>query len=104
MEYGEYELVKKSNSGEEVLQTFKGITAEDKGIEAFIEYCSTHPEDDQWVADRYNGITDGMGYESVERLMEWLDRNGYIYEDFLRGAYSIYLRTQLEDDAEDYEF
>ena len=48
MEYGEYELVKKSNSGEEVLQTFKGITAEDKGIEAFIEYCSTHPEDDQW--------------------------------------------------------
>ena len=45
-----------------------------------------------------------MGYESVERLMEWLDKNGYIYEDFLRGAYSIYLRTQLEDDAEDYEF
>ena len=45
-----------------------------------------------------------MGYESVERLMERLDRNGYIYEDFMNGKYTIYLRTQLEDDAEDYEF
>ena len=104
MEYGEYELVKKSNSGEEVLQTFRGITAKDKGFEAFIEYCAEHGEDDGYVGKRYTDIVDGYNDYHAEMLLKWLDKNGYIYEDFMKGAYSLYLRKAKDSDYEDYEF
>lgn len=109
MEYGKYELFKRSNSGDELIETFEGIGALDKGIEAFMEYCADHPEDDGWVARRYGGLADDderMGNESVERLLMWMDRNGQIHEDFLNGHYTLYLLdvNDLDDgiDEEDY--
>lgn len=109
MEYGKYELFKRSNSGDELIETFEGIGAQNKGIEAFMEYCADHPEDDEWVARRYGGLADDderMGVESVERLMMWLDRNGQIHEDFLNGHYTLYLKnvSDLDEDIDDEDY
>ena len=100
MEYGKYQIVKIDNDGEQVINTYKGLGAMEDALEEFMSWCADHEEDDQWVAKKYRNMLEGYDGEGMQKLLDWLDRNGYIEETFLSGKYSLKMKDMSEDKSQ----